>query len=231
VRTPWLAFLAVLVAAAPAHAGMPMVVLEDLARMRIQTISFFLVMFLLAALGVRAIWNRLGNEFPTLPRMSYRGALGLLTVWGLLFAVVLTMISGARELLTPGAWEKVGATYRVRSAAERSDGAIARTVPDVEVRKQNLATLREALLAYASANGGRLPPDAYAPGVPEKAWCLAYSRVRYIYVPGRRPDEGAVPLAYEPGVYGKERLVLLADGSIIAMEPSAIHAALQGGTP
>ena len=33
---------------------------------------------------------------------------------GLLFYVVLTMISGARELLTPGVWEKQGTGYRLR---------------------------------------------------------------------------------------------------------------------
>jgi len=29
---------------------------------------------------------------------------------------VLTMISGARELMTPGAWEKDGAIYRLKGA-------------------------------------------------------------------------------------------------------------------
>ena len=32
-------------------------------------------------------------------------------VWGSLFVLVLTMISGARELMTPGAWKKDGITY------------------------------------------------------------------------------------------------------------------------
>ena len=36
-------------------------------------------------------------------------------LWGLLFMLVLTMISGARELLTPGAWEKKGATYQLKA--------------------------------------------------------------------------------------------------------------------
>lgn len=39
--------------------------------------------------------------------------MGLVVLWGLLFIVVLAMISGARELMTPGAWEKQGATYRL----------------------------------------------------------------------------------------------------------------------
>jgi hypothetical protein len=36
------------------------------------------------------------------------------TLWGLLFLLILTMISGARELMTPGAWEKHGSTYRLK---------------------------------------------------------------------------------------------------------------------
>ena len=32
--------------------------------------------------------------------------------------VVLAMISGARELMTPGAWEKHGATYRLKEEAK-----------------------------------------------------------------------------------------------------------------
>jgi hypothetical protein len=38
------------------------------------------------------------------------------TLWGLLFLLILTMISGARELMTPGAWEKHGSTYELKDA-------------------------------------------------------------------------------------------------------------------
>jgi hypothetical protein len=47
-----------------ARAGMPMVTLSDLARMRIQTISFFLLGFLACAWVVQRIWNALRADFP-----------------------------------------------------------------------------------------------------------------------------------------------------------------------
>ena len=52
-------------------------------------------------------------DFTRLPRLSYSKALAMVVLWGLLFVVVLTMISGARELMTPGAWKKNGITYSV----------------------------------------------------------------------------------------------------------------------
>ncbi len=94
-------------------AGMPTIDFTDIAKMRIDTISFFFVMYLLIAWGVKWFWNDLRSTFPKMPKISYRRALGLLTIWALLFVVVLTMISGARELLTPGAWERSGATYKL----------------------------------------------------------------------------------------------------------------------
>src|SRR5262245_30276811 len=95
----------------PVAAGMPSVTLTDAASMRLQLISFFLTVFLVAALVIRGIWNALRSDFPRLPRLSYPKALGLVGLWGLLFLLVLTMISGARELMTPGAWKNDGLTY------------------------------------------------------------------------------------------------------------------------
>src|SRR5437016_1584825 len=95
------------VAATPgiALAGMPSVNLTDIARLRLETLSFFLFVFLACAKVVQLIWNGLTRDFPRLPRLGYWRSVGLVGLWGLLFLVVLTMISGARELLTPGAWE------------------------------------------------------------------------------------------------------------------------------
>lgn len=84
----------------------PPVRLAELARLRLETISFFLLVLFLSALGVKWVWNSLRGDFPRLPRLSYGKALGLVGLWGLLFVVVLAMISGARELMTPGAWER-----------------------------------------------------------------------------------------------------------------------------
>jgi hypothetical protein len=97
-----------------AHAGMPApLTLTEIARMRIETISFFLLALLISAGFIKLIWNSLRRSFLRLPWLSYPKALGLVILWGLLFVVVLLMISGARELMTPGAWEHSGAIYRL----------------------------------------------------------------------------------------------------------------------
>jgi hypothetical protein len=54
------------------------------------------------------LWNSLQRDFPRLPRLSFSRALAGVVLWGLLFIIVLTMISGARELMTPGAWQRQG---------------------------------------------------------------------------------------------------------------------------
>jgi len=100
----------------PAYAGMPApYVLTDIARMRLEAISFFLLVLLLSAAVIRWLWNSLRPSFPRLPKLNYWRALALVVLWGLLFVVVLTMISGARELMTPGAWEKHGPIYRLKA--------------------------------------------------------------------------------------------------------------------
>ncbi len=95
-------------------AGMPSFSLSDVAKLRIEAISFFLVVILVCAWGVKFIWNALANDFPKLPRMTYWRALGAIVLWGFVFVIILTMISGARELMTPGAWEKEGTTYKLK---------------------------------------------------------------------------------------------------------------------
>jgi hypothetical protein len=112
---PTLTIAAALAASAgPAYAGMPApFVLTDLARQRVEVISFFVVALLLAAGAIQSLWNMLRRDFTRLPRLGYGRALGVVVLWGLLFVVVLAMISGARELMTPGAWQRDGATYRL----------------------------------------------------------------------------------------------------------------------
>src|SRR5438045_4104551 len=76
--------------------------LTEWAVQRLDAISFFLVILLLSAGATKYVWNSLQRDFPQWPRLSYSRALGLVLIWGCLFVVVLTMISGARELMTPG---------------------------------------------------------------------------------------------------------------------------------
>lgn len=109
--------VAAVVLTAPVYGGMPSYTLTDVARMRLETISFFAAAFLVFAALIKGLWNYLAADFPRLPRMTYGKALAAVILWGLLFMLVLTMISGARELLTPGAWEKKGATYQLKGAS------------------------------------------------------------------------------------------------------------------
>src|SRR5437762_9168023 len=130
-------------------AGMPSMSLTDVAKMRLENISFFLVGFFLSAFLIKLLWNYLANDWTFLPRLSYFKALGVVTLWGLLFVLVLTMISGARELMTPGAWEKKGITYKLADPERESQLRLA--------RRQRLEDLRDALWNYAYKHEGRFP--------------------------------------------------------------------------
>jgi hypothetical protein len=117
-----LAWLIPLLWPATAWAGMPSVVqvevwrrsmLTDTGRIRFEAISLFLFVLFVAALVVQWLWNRLARDFPRLPRIGLVRALGVVGLWGLLCLVVLTMIAAAREMMTPGVWQKQGLLYRI----------------------------------------------------------------------------------------------------------------------
>lgn len=208
-----------------AQAGMPMIYVSELARLRVQTLSFFLVGLLLSAVAIRLLWNYLRGDFPVMPYLSYGKALGVVTLWGLLFILVLTMISGARELMTPGAWEKRGLTYRLTEPAEPKPPAS----PD-SARWQKLDALRFALWEYARTHDGVFPPDRSAPEVAPTTWELpGPTGLRYLYT-GPKPAGSAAPLAYEPELDGPQRLVLLTSGEIKAMTVEELIRALPAET-
>ncbi len=179
VHLPLAALAFVFLDPASALAGMPVVLLTDMARMRIQTISFFLMGLLLSSKLIQWIWNSLGRDFAILPRLSYTKALGVVTLWGLLFVLVLTMISGARELMTPGAWEKNGATYRLpKPSTEVSPST---DDSSESVRYSKLENLRQALWQYAATHQGRFPADRNFAEVPSEKWQLPDpSGLRYL---------------------------------------------------
>lgn len=215
---------------AGAVAGMPRVtaVLTEPARQRVEVISFFLVVLAAAGLVVRWQWNALARDFPRLPRLTYRGAAGLVVVWGAAFVLVLTMISGARELMTPGAWKPSGATYVLTDAPAG---------PDLTDRRSRLDTLKAALWEYARANGGRLPEADRSAAIPADRWATPHpSGVRYVYLPGQTPDlfAGGALVAVEPDVFDGTRLGLFADGSVRPVTADELAAAFSPpakGTP
>jgi hypothetical protein len=193
---------------AAAFAGMPSVTLSDAARMRVQNLSFFLLGLLVSAGMIQWLWNFLRRDFTALPRLSYGKALGVVTLWGLLFVLVLTMISGARELLTPGAWVKQGLTYRLADDAAATD-------EQDWARRQKLDRLRVALWQYAASHQSHFPPDSNTSEIPADAWQLpGPAAMRYVYVPGATADRAITPLAYETDVFGPKRYVLFTNGEI-----------------
>ncbi|MHB1422980.1 MAG: hypothetical protein ACYC3I_07260 [Gemmataceae bacterium] len=206
-----------------AQAGMPSITLTDLARLRVQSISFFLAALLLSSWLVQLLWNYLRRDFSFLPRLGYGKALGAVILWGLLFVLVLTMISGARELMTPGAWEKQGATYRL----SQQPAAEPRPMEREQERRESLDRLRIALWQYAEAHQGRFPISIPESGIAEDLWLVpGPSHPRYLYVGGLTADRGSVPLVYEPGDFGDPRLVLLTNGSIETRDVEEILASL-----
>ncbi|MEX2173364.1 MAG: hypothetical protein WD872_03320 [Pirellulaceae bacterium] len=72
----------------------------------------------------------------------------MVALWGLLFVIVLTMISGARELMTPGAWEKQGLTYKLRT--EDQPAATVAELRNYHDRQQKLETLYRHLTLHAA---------------------------------------------------------------------------------
>jgi hypothetical protein len=193
--------------------------LNDTAMMRLQTISFFLVGLLLCAGAVQLLWNYLRRDFTKLPRLSYGKALAGVLLWGLLFIIVLTMVSGARELMTPGAWKKEGFTYKLagnaKKTAEENPGTL---------RKQHLEQLRTAFWQFAATHQGRFPSPFEEAVIPPDLWDVPESGgMRYLYVPGRSAGPPRSLLAYEPELDPDQRWVLLTDGTITRKRSAQIR--------
>lgn len=145
-----------------------------------------------------------------------------MTVWGLLFVVVLTMISGARELLTPGAWEKVGVTYRL-AGPKADEPAVDYT--SEPLRRAKLERLRDALWAYARGHDGQLPAGTTDPDIAAEFWQTTDpSAVSYIYVAARKPHVGAELLAFEPRVFGDGQFALFTSGEIRKLAATELEA-------
>jgi hypothetical protein len=211
-------------------AGMPaplptdvdkVLMLNGTALERLQAISFFLLGFLLSAWVVQLMWNYLQRDFKSLPRLTYGKALAAIFLWGLVFVIVLTMISGARELMTPGAWKKDGSTYKLADEAKPPD-------PGSEAeRRQHLEKLRTALLQFAATHYGRFPDETEISAISSDLWnAPGAGGMRLLYVPGRSAGHLPEVLAYEPEIEVDRRLVLKTNGDIVLMRSSEIKAAL-----
>lgn len=207
-----------------AQAGMPRVFLTDIVRMRLEMISFFVVGLLVCTLFLQLLWNFLRRDFTALPRLSYPIACGAVTLWGLLFVIVLTMVAGTRELMTPEVWQRAGALYKITSGPPTTEEG---------KRRARLRELAAALWRYAESHDGRFPPHSHVPEIDKDAWQVEprdYTP-RYVYVTGLKADEASVPVVYEPGSYGRLRLVLFADGHIDMLPIAEIRRAISEIAP
>jgi hypothetical protein len=191
--------------------------LEPEALQRLCAISFFGLCFFLSAWTFKLLWNYLQRDFSSLPRLSYAKALGFVFLWGLLFVVVLTMISGARELMTPGAWQKQGFTYKL--AASKND----RPANPEAVRRLAIEKLRRALWKFAATHEGRFPASLDA-SIPDELWEIpGTGRVRYVYREGKSAGHAPSLLAYEVDLDPDRRFALLANGDIVSMTTAEIE--------
>jgi hypothetical protein len=213
---------------------MPSLTLTDLAAARLQTLSFFLLLFFLSAFAIQRLWNYLRRDFPRLPHLTYRRACAATSLWALLFVLVLTMISGARELMTPGAWDKSGLTYKLKSGPE-ADATRAIWSATLAARPTRLLELKLALWSYAATHDDHFPADDQTPFIPAMTWETPDpSRIRYAYLPGHKTLPAAAPdaplIAYEPAAFPAPRLALFADGQIRELSPTDLRSAIDRST-
>jgi hypothetical protein len=186
-----------------ARAGMPVFTLDSLVATRVEDISFFIALTLASAAGLRLLWNCAFKPLPQMPRLSYKQALALTFVLGLAMLLVLTMISGARELLTPGAWQKQGNTYKLTSPVM------------IEQRRARLLALFQVLRAYADGHGGKWPAHEFVPEIPAPIWQAPdEGGTRYVYLGGLGPVDATTVIAFEPSNFGSPRLGVTAEGKI-----------------
>jgi len=205
-----------------ALAGMPSPVFTDWATMRISTISLFVMVLLVSALVVKILWNALAKDFTKLPRLGYWRSMGLVFLWGFLFLFVLTMIAGARELMTPEAWELRGVTYKI--AGEEEEGGRTESLQSLDARRRSLQQLKRTLWEYASKHDGRFPEALDARELEGRRSDVAgILGLSYGYVPGRNVGQRAALLAFEPDVFGDSRLVLQTDGAMAVVSGSEIR--------
>ena len=214
-QNKWLAALvaaAGLIVAPDAQAGMTVYGLRDIYRLRFEEISFFFLLLFLSALLLKLLWNYAANGFSFLPKLKYFQALAAALMMGLAMLVILTMISGIREVLTPDAWRRQGSSYRLNDPSQEPS------------RLRSLEHLRGALLQFATAHAGRFPMHDFGTDIPEKLWeSPDQAGSHYIYSGGLTTNNPAALLAVEPLIFGDARFVLRASGEIEKLSSAEIE--------
>ncbi|QDT66907.1 hypothetical protein V22_41790 [Calycomorphotria hydatis] len=197
-------------------AGMPMPTLTNIARLRIEAISFFLLLVFLSAWGVQLIWNSFAKDVEWLPRINYWRAVGVVFTWGMAFLLILTMISGARELLTPGAWEPNGWTYQLAETRDAETEEFQELLDTQrEERRDRLRLLHKLLIKYAETNSGLFPNEERAKQLGGDLWRLPErGDAEFLYRDRANSSKPNDPLIVEPEVYD-DPLMILVNGEIV----------------
>ncbi len=199
-----------------ARAGMTVYGLREIYRLRLEEISFFIALFITCSFLFKLLWNYAVNGFKFIPRINFRQALCLSMLFGFLMLLILTMISGIREILTPEAWRHQGTSYRLNDPSQEP------------ARRRSLEQLRTALFDYARQHEGRFPPHDFVPEISDKLWeSPDQFGSRYIYSGGFTTNDTRVLLAVEPLNFGERRFVLLASGHIQQIPNKDIEARLR----
>lgn len=209
-------------------AGMPSYSLNAQLREQLQAISFFLVVILLSSLLVRGLGNYLLRAWENSTRINYRQSIAICLLWGLASIVVLTMISGARELMTPGAWKRQGWTHTLTNYSERQpdpEPAGKETEENrlIQERERILELLKARLLVFAMQHGGRFPDSFEEADLSKEDWQLPEGMLgHYILVPGQTFQSTPTPLVIEPEIDGRQH-VLAVNGSTMSLSPSVLR--------
>jgi hypothetical protein len=195
--------------------------LNDVYRIRLEDISFFIVLLLLCAFAFRLLWNYAFKDFSFLPKIKFRQALSMSLLLGLLMLLILTMISGIREVLTPDAWRRQGSSYRLNDPSQEP------------TRRRSLEQLRWALFDYARQHGGHFPPHDFVQEIPDKLWESPDQQgTHYIYFSGLTTNDVGAWLTVEPADFGEKRFGILISGDIKEMSAAEIKRLLeQRGRP
>ena len=216
IGTPTLAVGIILTLSQNVFAGMTVYGLNDLYRLRFQELSFFLFLLFSCILAFRFLWNSVAKDLSWMPSLGWRQATCLSLLLGVFMLLILTMISGIREVLTPEAWRKQGTAYRLNSAEQEP------------VRKRSIGQLRWALFSFADTNYGRFPKHDFTGEIADKLWEAADSeRSRYIYFPGKEKapadSKNRELLVIEPPHFGSERFGILTTGEVRKFTTAEIH--------
>ena len=205
-------------------AGNMMASFTEVTRLRVEGVSFFLLVLFLSALGVQGVWNALTADFPRWSRLSYAKAVGVVVLWALICVPIYVTLSEFQK------WRSPGPKPPVTSLETLADPpASVRSGISIEAaRRSAIDRLAAKLFAYAEAHEGAFPRDVAELAGPDRVWELPDgSGLLYLYVAGRKVGDLDAILAYEPGLYGNTRHVLFADGSIRFMDVDAIRKALK----